>query len=59
MTRRTPSGTLRLISETSVTDFAFSSAIAVAKALTLTAGDLLCDPALLPAARADFEKGGS
>ena len=44
--------------ETAVTDFAFSSAIAVAKALTLTASDLLCDPELLPAARADFEKRG-
>ena len=49
----------REMCETAVTDFAFSSAIAVAKALTLTASDLLRDPALLLAARADFEKRGS
>ena len=48
----------REMCETAVTGFAFSSAIAVAKALTLTASDLLCDPELLPAARADFEKRG-
>ncbi len=48
----------REMCETAVTDFALSSAIAVAKALTLTAGDLLCDPELLTEARADFQKRG-
>ena len=48
----------REMCESAVTDFALSSAIAVAKTLTLTASDLLRDPALLPAARADFEKRG-
>ncbi len=45
--------------ETSTSEHAFSAAINVAKTLTLTACDLLLDPTLLPAARAEFDQRGS
>ena len=40
--------------ETAVTDFALSSALQVAKALSLTAADLLCDATLVEAAKSEF-----
>ncbi len=42
--------------ETAATESAISRAIAVAKLLALTAGDLLLEPDLLEEARADFER---
>ena len=44
----------RDMAETAVTELALSNALTVAKALSLTAGDLLRDPALVEAARAEF-----
>ena len=44
----------RDMAETAVTDLALSNALMVAKALSLTAGDLLRDPALVEAAKAEF-----
>ncbi len=45
--------------ETATTDLALSNALLVAKALSLTAGDLLLNSALLEAARAEFaERSG-
>ena len=49
----------REMAETAVSEHAFSAAINVAKALTLTACDLLLDPTLLPAARAEFDQRGN
>jgi len=46
----------REMTETSASEYALSAAINVAKALTLTACDLLLDPKLLPAARAEFDQ---
>ena len=40
--------------ETAITDFALSSALQVAKALSLTAADLLCDATLVEAAKSEF-----
>ena len=40
--------------ETAVTELALSNALLVAKALSLTAGDLLRDPALVQAAKAEY-----
>ena len=40
--------------ETAITDFALSSALKVAKALSLTAADLLCDATLVEAAKSEF-----
>ena len=40
--------------ETAVTDMALSNALQVAKALSLTAGDLLRDAALVEAAKAEY-----
>ena len=48
----------REMAETAVSEYALNAAINVAKAMTLTACDLLLDPNLLPAARAEFEKRG-
>ena len=44
----------REMCETAVTDLAFSSALAVAEALALTACDFMLDPTLLEQAKADF-----
>ena len=44
----------RDMAATAVTELALSNALLVAKALSLTAGDLLRDPALVEAARAEF-----
>ncbi len=49
----------REMAETAISEYAFSAAINVAKALTLTACDLLLDPTLLPAARAEFDQRSS
>ena len=49
----------REMAETAASEYAFSAAINVAKALTLTACDLLLDPTLLPAARAEFDQRGN
>ncbi len=40
--------------ETAITDYALSSALQVAKALSLTAADLLCDATLVEAAKSEF-----
>ncbi len=48
----------REMAETAVSEYALNAAINVAKAMTLTACDLLLDPNLLPAARAEFEQRG-
>ena len=40
--------------ETAITDFALSNALSVAKALSLTAGDLLRDATLVEAAKSEF-----
>ena len=44
----------REMAETAITDLALSNALLVAKTLSLTASDLIRDPALLEAARAEF-----
>ncbi len=49
----------REMAETAISEHALSAAINVAKALTLTACDLLLDPTLLPAARAEFDQRGN
>jgi len=49
----------REMTETAISERALSAAINVAKALTLTACDLLLDPSLLPAARAEFDQRGN
>ena len=49
----------RDMAETSVTDFALSNALSVAKTLSLTASDLLLDATLMEAAKAEFaERSG-
>ena len=49
----------RQMQETAVTDLALSNALQVAKALSLTASDLLCDASLVDAARAEYaERSG-
>ena len=48
----------REMAETAVSEYALNAAINVAKAMTLTACDLLLDPNLLPAARAEFDQRG-
>ena len=48
----------REMTETAISEHALSAAINVAKALTLTACDLLLDSTLLPAARAEFAQRG-
>ena len=49
----------RQMQETAVTDLALSNALQVAKALSLTASDLLCDAPLVDAARAEYaERSG-
>ena len=49
----------RQMQETAVTDLALNNALLVAKALSLTASDLLRDPALVEAAKAEFaERSG-
>ncbi|MCI0898735.1 MAG: M20 family metallopeptidase [Chloroflexi bacterium] len=48
----------REMAETAVSEYALNAAINVAKAMTLTACDLLLDPNLLPAARTEFEQRG-
>ena len=40
--------------ETAITDLALSNALSVAKALSLTASDLLCDATLVEAAKSEF-----
>ena len=40
--------------ETAITDFALSNALSVAKALSLTASDLLRDATLVEAAKSEF-----
>ena len=45
--------------ETAITDFALSNALSVAKALSLTASDLLRDATLVEAAKSEFaERSG-
>ena len=46
----------REMTETATSEYAINAAINVAKAMTLTACDLLLDPNLLSAARAEFEQ---
>jgi amidohydrolase len=46
----------REMTETATSEYAINAAINVAKAMTLTACDLLLDPKLLSAARAEFEQ---
>ena len=41
------------------TDLALSNALSVAKALSLTASDLLCDATLVEAARSEFAQRSS
>ncbi len=48
----------REMAETATSEHALAAAVKVAKALTLTACDLLLDPTLLPAARAEFDQRG-
>ena len=48
----------REMTETATSEYALNAAINVAKALTLTACDLLLDPKLLSAAHAEFKKRG-
>ena len=49
----------REMTETAITDFALSNALLVAKTLSLTASDLLCDAALLESAKTEFaERSG-
>ena len=48
----------REMAETATSEHALSAAVNVAKTLTLTACDLLLDPTLLPAARAEFDQRG-
>jgi hypothetical protein len=49
----------RQMCETAITEFAFSNAINVAKAMALTACDFLTTPDLVAAARAEFNQRGS
>ena len=49
----------REMAETVTSEHALSAAINVAKTLALTACDLLLDPTLLPAARAEFDQRGN
>ena len=44
---------------TAITDLALSNALSVAKALSLTASDLLCDATLVEAARSEFAQRSS
>ena len=46
----------RQMTETAITETALSSALNVAKVLSLTAGDFLRDPARLKEAQAEFAK---
>ena len=46
----------REMAETATSEHALNAAVNVAKAMTLTACDLLLDPTLLPAARAEFDQ---
>ena len=46
----------REMTETATSDYAINAAINVAKAMTLTACDLLLDPSTLSAAHAEFEQ---
>ena len=48
----------REMAESATTQHALDAALTVAKTMTLTACDLLLDPALLPAARKEFEERG-
>jgi amidohydrolase len=48
----------REMTETATSDYALNAAINVAKAMTLTACDLLLDPKLLSAAHAEFKQRG-
>ena len=45
--------------ETAITDLALSNALSVAKALSLTASDLLCDATLVEAAKSEFAQRSS
>ncbi len=45
--------------ETAITDLALSNALSVAKALSLTASDLLCDATLVEAAKTEFAQRSS
>jgi amidohydrolase len=49
----------REMTETAISEYAINAAINVAKAMTLTACDLLLDPKLLSAAHAEFEQRGA
>jgi amidohydrolase len=49
----------REMTETATSEYALNAAINVAKAMTLTACDLLLDPKLLSAAHAEFEQRGA
>ena len=51
-------GHSRLLTEAAITDLAHDNAIATAKVLGITACDLLADPGLIDAARADFDARG-
>ena len=44
----------REMRETAVTQLALSNTLRVAKTLSLTASDVLCDPMLVEAAKAEF-----
>ena len=44
----------REMTETAITELALSNALLVAKTLSLTASDLLCDATLLESAKAEF-----
>ncbi|MCH2511349.1 MAG: hypothetical protein DSY78_10305 [Chloroflexi bacterium] len=48
----------REMTETAISEYALNAAINVAKAMTLTACDLLLDPKLLSAAHAEFKERG-
>ena len=45
--------------DTAITDYALASALSVAKALSLTASDLLCDATLVAAAKSEFAQRSS
>ena len=47
------------MAETAITDLTLSNALLVAKTLSLTASDLIRDPALLEATRAEFAERSS
>ena len=59
VSREPVAGHSRLMTEAAKSDLAHDNAIATAKALGITACDLLADPGLMDAARAEFDSRGA